>query len=149
MANFDVVAEIQSQLDQVTEIEEPSIEPQFGEQPVGKVTFDKTKKLYTISLQIARKHSQIISELDELARELQKLSRSLYRDPAYKKTLEHSNQLKLLSRAADYLFSISVRTEVSERVESELGIRAQWRIILTAREVEKYIPPGLKADTPQ
>ncbi|MDO8569571.1 MAG: hypothetical protein Q7R89_02220 [bacterium] len=149
MTNFDVLAEIDSWLNRVTKIEEPSVEPKFGEQPIGRVTFDKTKRLYTISVQIARKRQEIIAELDELAEALNNLSKSVYSNSEYRKLMEHARQLHLLSSATDYLFSISLRTEVSARLETELGIRVEWRIILSTREVEKYIPPGLKTETQQ
>lgn len=149
MTNFDVLAEIDNWLSRVTEIEEPSVEQKFGEQPIGKVTFDKTKKLYTISAQIARKRQEIITELDELTEALNSLSKSVYNNSDYRKLMEHTRQLHLLSSAANYLFSISLRTEVSARLETELGIRVEWRIILPVREVEKYIPPGFKTETQQ
>ena len=149
MGNFDVLTEIDEWLKKVNEIEEPTETQKIGERPVGKVTYDKTKKLYTVEQQIQRTRDRIILELDELIEELKRLSKRVYSDERYKNLSERIYHLLLLSNAAKTLFSVSLCSEISSRLEpAEPKVRSEWKIVVTTTD-EEYTPPGLKTETQQ
>jgi hypothetical protein len=127
---FDVLAEIERRLENLTEIMEPKRAVDPGDKFVGKITFDRTKGLYTLTIEV-EKDCQVATEsvkklFDYLAEDKKEIPMN---NPDYNEARMVGQNLSLLLRGIESMFAIQVRAEIRNHLYTSLNVCRGWDVV--------------------